>query len=92
MNNIKLCVNPFWTNIPILKKTNLCLFTSMSTESLNRTSELETPSQIVETPKRVNVDVLKQRLLEEKKKEKVKRTIILSSVIVSLGALTMLTY
>ena len=64
----------------------------MSTESLNRTSELETPSQFVETPKRVNVDVLKQRLLEEKKKEKVKRTIILSSVIVSLGALTMLTY
>ena len=65
----------------------------MSTESLNRTSEiLETPSQNVETQKRVNVDVLKQRLLEEKKKEKVKRTIILSSVIVSLGALTMLTY
>ena len=64
----------------------------MSTESLNRTSELETPSQLVEAPKRVNVDVLKQRLLEEKKREKVKRTIILSSVIVSLGALTMLTY
>ena len=65
----------------------------MSTESLNRTSEIvEPPSQYVVTPKRVNVDVLKQRLLEEKKKEKVKRTIILSSVIVSLGALTMLTY
>ena len=65
----------------------------MSTESLNRTSEIiETPSHIVEAPKRVNVDVLKQRLLEEKKKDKVKRTIILSSVIVSLGALTMLTY
>jgi hypothetical protein len=65
----------------------------MSTESLHRTSEIvETPSQHAETPKRVNVDVLKQRLLEEKKKEKVKRTIILSSVIVSLGALTMLTY
>ncbi len=65
----------------------------MSTESLNKTSEIvDTPSQYVETPKRVNVDVLKQRLLEEKKKEKVKRTIILSSVIVSLGALTMLTY
>ena len=78
--------------MPILKKTNLCLFILMSTESLNRTSELETPSQFVEAPKRVNVDVLKQRLLEEKKKEKVKRTIILSSVIVSLGALTMLTY
>ena len=42
----------------------------MSTESLHRTSEiLETPSQNVVTPKRVNVDVLKQRLLEEKKKE-----------------------
>ena len=92
MNNIKLCVNPFWTNIPILKKIILCLSGAMSTESLNRTSELETPSQFVEAPKRVNVDVLKQRLLEEKKKEKVKRTIILSSVIVSLGALTMLTY
>ena len=66
---------------------------AMSTESFNRTSEIiETPSQIIEAPKRVNVDVLKQRLLEEKKKEKVKRTIILSSVIVSLGALTMLTY
>ena len=66
----------------------------MSTESLNRTSEVveTTPSQYVEAPKRVNVDVLKQRLLEEKNKEKVKRTIILSSVIVSLGALTMLTY
>ena len=65
----------------------------MSTESFNRTSGItETPSQYVETPKRVNVDVLKQRLLQEKKKEKVKRTIILSSVIVSLGALTMLTY
>ncbi len=65
----------------------------MSTESLNRTSEIvETPSHISETPKRVNVDVLKQRLIEEKKKEKVKRTIILSSVVVSLGALTLLTY
>ena len=65
----------------------------MSTESFHRTSEIiETPSHIAETPKRVNVDVLKQRLLEEKKKEKVKRTIILSSVIFSLGALTILTY
>ena len=65
----------------------------MSTESFNRTSEIiETPSQINETSKKVNVDVLKQRLLVEKKKEKVKRTIILSSVVVSLGALTFLTY
>ena len=65
----------------------------MSTESLNRTSEiLETPSQVTEAPRRVNVDVLKQRLLVEKKKEKVKRTIILSSVVATLGALTLLTY
>ena len=65
----------------------------MSTESLNRTSEIEvTPNLITEPPKRVNVDVLKQRLILEKKKEKVKRTIILSSVLVSLGALTFLTY
>ena len=65
----------------------------MSTESLNRASEIvETPSQYVDTQKRVNVDVLKQRLLEEKKKEKVKRTIIVSSVVASLGVLTFLTY
>ena len=65
----------------------------MSTESLHRTSEIvETPSQYVETPKRVNVDVLKQRLLEETKKEKKKRTIILYTVLASLGALTILTY
>ena len=65
----------------------------MSTESLNRTSEIvETPSQYVEAQKRVNVDVLKQRLIVEKKKEKVKRTIIVSSVVASLGVLTFLTY
>ena len=66
---------------------------NMSTESLNRTSEIiETPSQYVDTPKRVNVDVLKQRLILEKKKEKAKRTIIVSSVVASLGVLTFLTY
>jgi len=57
----------------------------MSTESLNRTSD------VVETP-RVNVDVLKQRLVVQKKKDRLKRTIILSTVCVSLGALTFLTY
>ena len=55
----------------------------MSTESLNRTSV------VIETP-RVNVDVLKQRLIEQKKKDKFKRTIIFSTVCVSLGALTIL--
>ena len=58
--------------------------TPMSTESLNRTSN------VIETP-RVNVDVLKQRIIEQKKKEKVKRTVIFSTVCVSLGILTVLT-
>ena len=63
----------------------------MSTESLNRTSDVANdPSQVINT--RVNVDVLKQRLIEQKKKDRVKRTIIFSTVCVSLGALTFLTY
>ena len=65
----------------------------MNKEVLNRTSNVvEDPTQEIEAPLRVNVDVLKQRLIEQKRKEKVKRTIILSTVVVSLGALTMLTY
>ena len=64
----------------------------MSTKSLNRTSNIiGTPSQLIKT-QRVNIDVLKQRLIEQKKKDKVKRTIIFSTVCVSLGALTLLTY
>ena len=60
----------------------------MSTESLNRTSnDIETPSQNFETT-RVNVDVLKQRMLHERKKDRFKRTIIFSTIFVSLGALT----
>ena len=63
----------------------------MSTESLNRTSNIiGTPSQLIETP-RVNIDVLKQRLIEQKRKDRFKRTIIFSTVCVSLGALTLLT-
>ena len=66
---------------------------AMSMESLNRTSDVvKTPSQIGDTPIRVNVDVLKQRLFEEKKKEKFKRTIIVSSVVASLGVLSFFTY
>ena len=63
----------------------------MSMESLNRTSDVvQTPSQIGDTPVRVNVDVLKQRIIDQKKKDKFKRTIIFSTVCVSLGALTIL--
>ena len=64
----------------------------MSTESLNRTSNIaENPSQSIETPPRVNVDVLKQKLLEENKKEKKKRTIVLYSALVFLSILIILT-
>tara|TARA_E500000178_G_C16407589_1_gene481504 strand:- start:294 stop:518 length:225 start_codon:yes stop_codon:yes gene_type:complete len=62
---------------------------------------IEDPNIKIETSKnlnsnvlkqRVNVDILKQRLLKQKKKDRFKRTIILSTVVVSLSALTMLTY
>ena len=65
------------------------LITPMSTESLNRTSDVaKDPSLVINT--RVNVDVLKQRIIDQKKKDKFKRTIIFSTVCVSLGALTLL--
>ena len=65
----------------------------MNNEGLNRTSVVvEDPTQENEAPLRVNVDVLKQRLIEQQRKDRVKRTIILSTVVVSLGALTVLTY
>tara|TARA_X000000950_G_C13572027_1_gene519951 strand:- start:350 stop:541 length:192 start_codon:yes stop_codon:yes gene_type:complete len=60
-------------------------------ESLNRTSDVvQTPSEIGDTPTRVNVDVLKQRIIDQKKKDKFKRNIIVSSVCVSIGVLTIL--
>ena len=65
------------------------LITPMSTESLNRTSHVIEDPKVVVTP-RVNVDVLKQRIIDQKKKDKFKRTIIFSTVCVSLGALTLL--
>ena len=63
----------------------------MSMESLNRTSDvIQTPSQIGETPIRVNVDVLKQRIINQKKKDKLKRSIIFSTVCVFLGVLSLI--
>ena len=56
---------------------------AMSMESLNRTSD------VIKTP-RVNVDVLKQRIINQKKKDKFKRNIIVSGVCVSIGVLTIL--
>ena len=51
---------------------------------------VQTPAQIGDTPIRVNVDVLKQRIIDQKKKDKFKRNIIVSSVCVSIGVLTIL--
>ena len=63
----------------------------MSIESLNRTSDVvQTPSEIGDTPTRVNVDVLKQRIIDQKKKDKFKRNIIFSGVFVSIGVLRIL--
>ena len=65
----------------------------MNNQFSNRTSIIaEDHTQKNVSPPRVNVDVLKQRLIDEKRKEKVKRTIIFSSIVVSLGALTIFTY
>ena len=86
-----------------LSRTSVDIETpSQSTDINNNVVKLDVLKQKSDTPevqakvtkvaKRVNIEILKQRLYEEKKKEKVKRTIILSSVIVSLGALTMFTY
>ena len=65
----------------------------MFLKSVNRTSNVdETPSIAIGTSKKVNVDVLKQRLVEQKKKDRVRKTIIFSTVFVSLGAISLLTY
>ena len=65
----------------------------MFLKNLNRTSNVdETPSIAIDTSKKVNVDVLKQRLVEQKKKDRIKKTIIFSTVFVSLGAISLLTY
>ena len=64
----------------------------MNNHSLNRAScKKENPSHLLEAP-RVNMDVLKLRLIEEKKKDKIKKTIIFSTIFLSLGALSFLTY
>ena len=59
----------------------------MSTESLNRTSNvIKDPSQVINT--RVNVDVLKRRLIDQKRKDKLRSTVIFSGIFVSIGLLS----
>ena len=76
-------------NVSISNFIKAWLITLMSTESFNRTSDVaKDPSQVINT--RVNVDVLKQRIIDQKKKDKFKRNIIVSGVCVSIGFLTLI--
>tara|TARA_B100001115_G_scaffold166981_1_gene145655 strand:+ start:56 stop:262 length:207 start_codon:yes stop_codon:yes gene_type:complete len=63
----------------------------MSTESLNRTSNieiLEKKSKVVRlSPRKVNIDVLKKRVIVAKKKEALQSKIILLTFCISLGIL-----
>ena len=62
----------------------------MSTESLNRTSNIEIPKKPRVTrmsPRKVNIDVLKKRVITEKKKEALQSKIIILSVCLSIGIL-----
>ena len=77
----------------LLEKYNFWMFNYvfMSTESLNRTSRIENSNIDLEsinedkTHKKVNIDVLKRRVLEQNKKEKFQSRIIVGVFFVSLG-------
>ena len=52
---------------------------------------LDGRSQIVETrQKRVNVDVLKQRLYEQQRKDRIKTTVTVSVICASIGAIAVI--
>jgi hypothetical protein len=63
----------------------------MSLESLNRTSDIKTnkinSKSIRMSPNKVNIDVLKNRVITEKKKKAFQSRIILFSVFLSIGIL-----
>ena len=63
----------------------------MSTESLNRTTTIDIPEKnprvIRMSPRKVNIDVLKKRVIIEKKKEALQSKIIIFSVCLSIGIL-----
>ena len=63
----------------------------MSTESFNRTSNIEIPekkSRVIRMyPRKVNIYVLKKRVITEKKKEALQSKIIILSVCLSIGIL-----
>ena len=65
----------------------------MSTETLNRTSVItsEYPERISEkkdlSPSKVNIDVLKKRVFEEKKKERFQNRVLLGMFCFSIAIL-----
>ena len=63
----------------------------MSTESLNRSSNIQIPekkSRVIRmSPSKVNIDVLKKRVITKKKKEAFQSKIIIFSVCLSIGIL-----
>ena len=63
----------------------------MSLESLNRTSDIKITQikskSIRMSPSKVNIDVLKNRVINEKKKKAFQSKIILFSVFLSIGIL-----
>ena len=69
----------------------MCFNQLMSTESLNRTSNIEISekkSKVVRlSPRKVNIDVLKKRVIVAKKKEALQSKIILLTFCISLGIL-----
>ena len=81
----------------ILRLSDVWLIILMSTESLNRTSDvIKDPSQVINT--RVNIDVLKQkrtcihtlnkRLHSAKRKDKLRNIVIVSGIFISAGLLS----
>ena len=63
----------------------------MSTESLNEISKIKIPKKKPKltrmSPRKVNIDVLKKRVITEKKKEALQSKIIILSVCLSIGIL-----
>ena len=63
----------------------------MSTESLNEISKIKIPKKKPKltrmSPRKVNIDVLKKRVINKKKKEAFQSKIIILSVCLSIGLL-----
>ena len=65
----------------------------MSTKISNkRSSNINNNFNFIGPTQRVNVDVLKHRLYLERKKERFKKTILVSSVVASFGVLSLIVY